>query len=126
MSAAARIREAARVLTERAEAATPGPWRWEGASTSDWPQGEESLIADRDNGEHELVLYGWGYDASGIDARDEDRAYIALMSPGVGLVLADLLNLRADYHDAYGCTEYDDDGGCPCMDLADQILGEQR
>lgn len=82
------LRQAATILREQAEAATPGPWHWSPPSAAEWPSGDESLLGAAD----ETVLYGWGYDASGIEATDADRTYIATMHPGVGLALADLLN----------------------------------
>ena len=63
-------------LAERArieQAATEGPWTWQTPSGDDWPQADESLLGPTGG----AVLSGWGYDASGIEAAPEDRAYIA-------------------------------------------------
>jgi hypothetical protein len=66
-----------------ARAATPGPWYWEEPSTEKWPMCDESLVSrDRDEkGYERRVLVGWGYDASGIEGSDEDRAHIAHHDP---------------------------------------------
>jgi hypothetical protein len=88
------LRAAAKVLRERSEAATSGPWAWEAPSSDNWPTGDQSLYGADDS----LVLYGWGYDASGIDATAADRTYVATMHPGVGLALADWLD--SQYSDA--------------------------
>ena len=53
--------------------ASPLPWQWEPPSGRSWPQGDESLVTTSGD----PVLYGWGYDASGIDGTDADRALIA-------------------------------------------------
>ena len=53
--------------------ASPLPWQWEPASGKSWPLGDESLVTTSGD----PVLYGWGYDASGIDGTDCDRALIA-------------------------------------------------
>lgn len=93
---AERLRDAAKVLRERAESAAPAPWEWEPPSGESWPMGDESLL----DATGETVLYGWGYDASGIHATDADRTYIAMMHPGVGAEAADLLALLADLWEA--------------------------
>lgn len=77
-------------LRELAEKATPGPWHWGPPSDSAWPQGDESLCAGE-----ELVLYGWGYDASGIDGSDEDRAFIAAARTALPALLDENTALRA-------------------------------
>jgi hypothetical protein len=103
------LRRAARLMRERAEAATPGPWYWEPASGDDWPQGDESLRSSgkqitydyggpdgsRVVGEYDaFVVSSWGYDAYGTDASDEDRAHIASWHPAVALAVADWLDLE--------------------------------
>ena len=65
---------------ELEQAATEGPWEWDEPSDYDWPDGDQSLRAPKardEGGEGVLILYGWGYDASGIEARSEDRSFIA-------------------------------------------------
>lgn len=81
-------------LRRVAEAATPGPWEWEPPSKESWPDGDESLVtAYVPAGEQypSSVLYGWGYDASGINASDEDRSFIATFNPLTVLALLDRL-----------------------------------
>ena len=95
-----RLREAARVLRERAEAATPGLWTAvEGASGQWWVE-----IQSRADIALELA---------GADAR-----YIATMSPPVALALADVLD---DYFAAFTA---DPDFIPPvAFAVADTILG---
>lgn len=75
------------VLQAAAEAATPGPWEWEPPSEEDWPNADESLVTTwkGESGFPETVVSGWGYDASGTEASDEDRAFIAAWNPAVAL-----------------------------------------
>lgn len=64
-------------IEARANAATEGPWEWEGKSDEMWPQGENSLMATG-GAEPEYVLMAWGYDAYGITAEcDADAEFIA-------------------------------------------------
>lgn len=66
-----------------ARAATAGPWHWDPPSGEDWPGSDESLMSSAlDEDGHALpVLYSWGYDASGIDGEDGDRAHIVRWDP---------------------------------------------
>lgn len=68
-----------------ARGATPGPWRWEEESIEAWPMADQSLLSDGvpldEWGGSATVLRGWGYDASGIEATDADRAHIARFNP---------------------------------------------
>ena len=78
MSAVETLREAAKTLRERAEAATPGPWDF-------------SISEDR----------AWALTAAGEaivsrSAVDEDATLIATLHPGVALALADWLDDVAD------------------------------
>ena len=71
-------------LRRLAEAAAPGPWKWEPPSEDDWPEDDEplvSLTADT------RVIGSWGHDGWGTEATDDDRAYIAAVSPDVVLNL---------------------------------------
>ena len=70
-----RLREAARVLRERAEAATPGPWRSVQGASGDLWWVELPNTAD-----------------VALDLHGENATYIATMHPGVGLALADWLD----------------------------------
>lgn len=76
---AERLREAARVLREGAAILDDkGPWSWHVTGDRKW------AVVTRDDGE-------W---MAQVD--DDDRAvYIATMHPGVGLALADLLDMEA-------------------------------
>lgn len=83
-------------VEQTAREATPGPWRWEEPSGDDWPSGDEGLVSDgsEDNcGYPTAVLMGWGYDASGIEGRAEDRAHIVTHDPAH--VLAWVAAIRA-------------------------------
>ena len=70
-------REILNRIREQANAATPGPWEWEGESEEMWPLGENSLMAVG-GASPEGVLMAWGYDAYGITAAsDQDAEFIA-------------------------------------------------
>jgi hypothetical protein len=76
------LRQAATVLRERADAATPGPWTALPGAGNVWrfpDEGSPSLIA---RGGHE-------------GPSPADAAYIATMHPGVGHALADWLDNEA-------------------------------
>ena len=66
-------------LTEieaRANAATEGPWEWEGEAKAEWELGANSLVPSRRP--DDPVLYGYGYDASGIEVKTPaDAEFIA-------------------------------------------------
>ena len=128
--------EAARVLRERAEAATPGPW----SLAEDW-----AYVASGSDG----VIHGY-YEgdcpACGDEIKDEasvalggeDAQWIATMHPGVGLDLADLLETlgsawgmdhRAGLSGCRRCTMKPPNAHGPCVmcqaeDVARAILGE--
>ena len=87
-------------IAARAEAATEGPWQWDPPSEEKWPQGDESLrTAHAPEGEEypTVVLYGWGYDASGIDATEADRAFIAHARTDIPDLLALVAEKDADH-----------------------------
>ena len=126
-----RLREAAAVLRERAEAATPGPWEADGGEISQhWSRPEPwQPVA---SGEVACMAYCYGGSARGID-RDEDAAYIAMMHPPVALALADWLDVAGADEWAHGphcltpCYDCDDDPRAPhirsALAVADAILG---
>jgi len=63
-------------IEARANAATPGPWEWEGEAKAEWEEGANSLIPSRRP--DDPVLYGYGYDASGIEVKNPaDAEFIA-------------------------------------------------
>lgn len=85
-----------------AEAATPGPWEWEQSSADPSPSGDEPLVTSNpgEDGYPDVVLSGWGYDESGTEASDEDRAHIATFDPPTVLALIAALESKtaeADY-----------------------------
>ena len=82
---AARLREAAKVLRERAEAATPGPWRGEYSGKT----GPVVMNAESHNALDHVAKCSHFRPHS-------DAAYIATMHPGVGLALADWLDTEAE------------------------------
>lgn len=115
---AARLREAAKVLRERAEKAPGGPWTYHETGTgnpSDGPTGVavRSMPFPDDDG-----LIG------AYDSHDGNMAiYVATVGPDAGLALANALDSAADYDDS--C---DDNGSGECMradlvHVADLILG---
>lgn len=107
------LREAAAVLRERAEAATPGPW---GIGIDDDPRTVSSVDP-----------YNWIADTSGNPNEYMDAAYIATMHPDVGLALADWLDDEApavaiSIRDTPGITP-DEVNQIPAIVLARAILG---
>lgn len=63
-------------IEARANAATEGPWEWEGEAKGEWEIGANSLVPSRRP--DDPVLYGYGYDASGIEvSNDADAEFIA-------------------------------------------------
>ncbi len=88
MSEVGRLREAAKVLRERAEAAPPGPWGTQ-AGTSGLPaDGPTTYTLTAPTGDIATGEYD-RHDGCALD-------YAATMHPGVGLALADLLDGLAD------------------------------
>lgn len=92
------LRAAAKVLRERAEAATPGPWGFTDSEAA------ASLVNLPDDGM--VVMYGGDTPVAlcadefyenepGEPAPVNDAQYIATMHPGMGLALADWLDLTA-------------------------------
>ena len=63
-------------IEARANAATEGPWEWEGEAKGEWEIGANSLVPSRRP--DDPVLYGYGYDASGIEVKTPaDAEFIA-------------------------------------------------
>ena len=63
-------------IEARANAATEGPWEWEGEAKAEWELGANSLVPSRRP--DDPVLYGYGYDASGIEVKTPaDAEFIA-------------------------------------------------
>ena len=101
-----RLRQAARVLRERAEAATPGPWL-----THD--EDGDPYIAPPATGALLITAHP-------LEVARANAAYIATMHPGVGLALADWLEAQADLSER-GYTQ--DPRYLAALALADLILG---
>ena len=101
-------REILNRIREQANAATPGPWEWEGESEEMWPTGDNSLRAVG-GADPEFVLMAWGYDAYGITAQsDEDAEFIAAARTTVPALLDALekvLELHQPVTDGMGFTE---------------------
>jgi hypothetical protein len=86
------IREAARLMRQRAEAATPGPWGLEGSRSIVGPEGMKPKLAG-----HVVCSVG-AYDR-GVPS-EADAEHIASWHPGVALAVAALLNSLADLYAA--------------------------
>lgn len=93
---AQRLRDAARVLRERGEMATPGPWR---ASVLDGVEHDDGSSGYR-GGIYPGTMSGPPpiFVTNCIDKRDAD--FIAAMHPGVALALADWLEAEAAVQDS--------------------------
>lgn len=103
-----RLREAARVLRERAEAATPGPWCDEYSGRT----GPVVMDAASRNALDHVAKCSHFRDRS-------DAAYIATMHPVVGLALANWLDAQADTTCDCGVDEF-------ALAVANLILGTAR
>ena len=122
------LRKAATILRERAEAATPGPWGCTSERRPRYIKTASPIVVDEAD---------WGPDVGDqfqvVTASDSrawryaDVAYIATMHPGVGLALADWLDLAARHAQLR-----EDDGAPPhaahtrALTLARLIVGEDR
>lgn len=123
---AARLREAAKVLRERAEAATPGPWVTH-------PVGARADVRGLpENTSHD---YRGNAVATAGDSEfgacpAKDAHYIATMHPGVGLALADWLEAQGTHVGSYYCETQCELDGCDetktALRLADLILGGEQ
>ena len=76
-------------IEARANAATEGPWEWEGEAKAEWEIGANSLVPSRRP--DDPVLYGYGYDASGIEVKTPaDAEFIAHARTDVPALVAAL------------------------------------
>ena len=76
-------------IEARANAATEGPWEWEGDAKAEWEIGANSLVPSRRP--DDPVLYGYGYDASGIEVKSPaDAEFIAHARTDVPALVAAL------------------------------------
>ena len=105
---AARLREAAALLRERAGAARAGRWI---------VAGDPAFVVSPRNEWEAPVTRCHGSLEEGNHA---NAAYIAMMHPPLAEAFADWLDLAADDHDA-GCPS-----DCPATRVADEILGGDR
>jgi hypothetical protein len=90
------LREAARLMRERAEAATPGPWRFtDSEAVNDvWDGGMVVVSTDADPIAN--VLDEWYEPDPGEPAPINDAEHIASWHPAVALAVADALDLAAN------------------------------
>ena len=117
MSAVETLREAAKVLRERAEAATPGPWHYAEAARGNPADGPTVVqVCDIDGplleGDYES---GPGYAA----------ALAATMHPGVAMALAAWLHAEA-HHRSHDPSEHDGTPSGYALRVAEAILGGAR
>ena len=131
-------------IEARANAATEGPWEWEGEAKAEWEIGANSLVPSRRP--DDPVLYGYGYDASGIEVKTPaDAEFIAHARTDVPWLLEQVerrdkaLEAVLDLHkeDGHGwgpgesfCTECQQGYGllvpypCPTVTAIRQHLGD--
>ncbi|WP_446458694.1 hypothetical protein [Streptomyces rochei] len=93
MPLADELRTAAEKLRTLTAEATPGPWHTVAYDPS-WAGDFDAGISTRPNGELDVV--GHGYEGGGVE-RLSDAQYIAAMHPGVGTLLAQLLDVVAEH-----------------------------
>ena len=111
-------------IEARTNAATEGPWEWDGESNEPWPAGDNSLRSVS-GAKDDLVLYAWGYDAYGIEAaRDADAEFIAHARtdvPDMAAALRAVLKLHKHHAGRGGehCGRcFPDEWGWPCATVA--------
>ena len=110
-------------IEARANAATEGPWEWEGEAKAEWEIGANSLVPSRRP--DDPVLYGYGYDASGIEVKTPaDAEFIAHARTDVPALVAALRAvLKLHKHHAGRGGEhcgrcFPDEWGWPCATVA--------
>ena len=124
-------------IEARANAATEGPWEWEGEAKAEWEIGANSLVPSRRP--DDPVLYGYGYDASGIEVKTPaDAEFIAHARtdmPDMAAALRAVLKLHKEDVHGWGpgesfCTECQQGYGllvpypCPTVTAIRQHLGD--
>ena len=124
-------------IEARANAATEGPWEWEGVAKAAWEEGANSLVPSRRP--DDPVLYGYGYDASGIEVKTPaDAEFIAHARTDVPALVAALRAvLEVHKEDGNGwepggsfCTECQQGYGllvpypCPTVETIRRYLGD--
>lgn len=89
------LREAAKLMRERAEGATPGPW----TMRDGWGPTDDGLMvfARIANDAHETVIAPSGHPdgPDGLEAKRYDAEHIAYWHPAVALAVADWLEAEA-------------------------------
>ena len=110
-------------IEARANAATEGPWEWEGDAKAEWEEGANSLVPSRRP--DDPVLYGYGYDASGIEVKNPaDAEFIAHARadvPDMAAALRAVLKLHKHHAGRGGehCGRcFPDEWGWPCATVA--------
>ena len=90
------LRKAAALMRERAEAATPGPWRFtDSEAVNDVWEGGMVVVSD-DADPIANVQDEWYENDPGEPAPVNDAAHIASWHPAVALAVADWLDAEAD------------------------------
>lgn len=103
MTPAEELRAAAKLMRERAEAATPGPWH---PASRVWEQETfAAVLGPEGDGDHPRT---WLM-ATGTNpvSREANASHAASWHPGVALAVADWLARFADPVYCYGPVEYD-------------------
>ena len=118
-------------IEARTRAATEGPWEWEGEAKSEWEIGANSLVPSRRP--DDPVLYGYGYDASGIEVKTPaDAEFIAHARqdmPALVAVARYALSQHSkdEAHNECGhCADSYGEDGWPCSTVREihRLLGE--
>ena len=110
-------------IEARANAATEGPWEWEGEAKAEWEIGANSLVPSRRP--DDPVLYGYGYDASGIEVKTPADAELIAHArtdvPDMAAALRAVLKLHKHHAGRGGehCGRcFPDEWGWPCATVA--------
>ena len=124
-------------IEARANAATEGPWEWEGEAKAEWELGANSLVPSRRP--DDPVLYGYGYDASGIEVKTPADAELIAHArtdvPDMAAALRAVLKLHKEDGHGWGpgesfCTECQQGYGllvpypCPTVAAIRQHIGD--
>lgn len=118
-------------IEARANAATEGPWEWEGEAKAEWEEGANSLVPSRRP--DDPVLYGYGYDASGIEVKSPaDAEFIAASRtdvPALAAVARYALSQHSkdeDHNECGHCADSYGEDGWPCSTVREihRLLGE--
>lgn len=92
------LRRAAAKIRETAQASYPGPWRWDENYGSD---GDTGLALTNDAGDEVVGAYNYHCCDFRDDptVRDEEKSHIAMWSPDVAALVADVLDQAAERYD---------------------------